>query len=91
MSKEKTLNVEHNSSKEAPKMTDQQLQQVMRHDMDMIRLRASVLELKAIKWKMIKEMLETEINKKPVINKELGEKLKEDMTSLAESILTISA
>jgi len=96
MSKEKTLKIEKQPVEQPnpsnTPMTEQQMQQVMRKDMEMIRLRASVLELKAIKWRMIKEMLEAEINENSVIDSiGLQAQLKEDMISLAESVLTISA
>lgn len=96
MSKEKTLKIEKQPVEQPnpsnTPMTEQQMQQVMRKDMEMIRLRASVLELKAIKWRMIKEMLEAEINEKSVIDSSgLQAQLKDDMISLAESVLTISA
>jgi len=98
MSKQKTLNVEkqpvsNEKASEQPnaQMTEAQLQQVMRHDMDMIRLRASVLELKSMKWRLLKEMAETEISGDTVLNEELLNKVSEEMKSLAESTFNITA
>ena len=86
-------NIKDLGPKEQNVPTMEQIQEVMNRDMSMIRLRASVLELKAIKFKLMTEMLATtNSSDKPIItDKEVIAKAKENITALLSSTMDIVA
>ena len=70
----------------------EQLQEVMSRDINMIRLRASVLELKAIKFKLIMEMLDAKHNDQLVVNNtDTIARVREEVTGLLNSTMDITA
>lgn len=92
MSKVKEMNPAMEAQPEQQQVSLQQMEAMMQKDMSMIRLRANVLELKAIKFKLISEMLETKVGEELLINNtDLRAKAQEDVNALLESIMEITA